>query len=94
MIPPLSFTGILATPAKKLKHSVESWANSIPVNVKPNAVPSLAYALSHSTGHSVLTNSIAVTHTGTPPVQIKPDPDSITIHDGLSDNDEIRVCHL
>jgi hypothetical protein len=99
-------------PAKKLKHSVQSWANSIPVNAKPpsrapshantvtttksgtsriNAVPSLTYASSRSTGRSVLTNSIAVTHTGPPPVRIKPDPDYITIHDGgLSDHDEIR----
>src|ERR1700692_4129837 len=56
-----------------------------------NAVPSLTYASSRSSGRSVLTNSIAITHTGPPPVQIKPDPDYITIHDGgLSDHDEIR----
>jgi hypothetical protein len=92
----------LSDPTKKVKYSIESWAKSIPLNAKPpsrarshtttssRAVPSLTNASSHSTGTSVLTNAITITSTAAPPVQIKPDPDFIEIHDGgLSDHDEI-----
>jgi hypothetical protein len=39
----------------------------------------------------VLTDAITITSKVAPPAQIKPDPDSINIHNGgLSDHDEIR----
>ena len=93
-------------PAKKFKHSIESWAKSVPLNAKPpsrapshtnttmsasRTVPSLTNASSCSTGRSVLTHAIAITSTVAPPIRIKPDPDFIEIHNGgLSDHDEIR----
>ena len=85
-------------PPKKLKHAVESWAKSIPLNAKPpshapssHVTPSLTHGSSRSTGRSVLTDAIIVTSKVARPAQIKPDPDFIDIHDGgLSDHDEIR----
>src|ERR1700676_1433058 len=84
-------------PAKKFKHSVESWAKSVPLNAKPpscapshtntttstsRTVPSLTNVSSHSTGSSVLTHAIAITSTAAPPIRIRPDPNFIEIHNG------------
>jgi hypothetical protein len=87
-------------PAKKFKHAVEAWAKSVPLNAKPpsrapshvtSRVPSLTHGSSRSTGCSMLTDTITVTSKVAPPARIKPDPDSIDIHNGgLSDHDEIR----
>ena len=55
-----------------------------------SVIPSLTNAMSWSTGVSVLSDTVAVTHTQVDPVQIKPDPNLIIICDqGLSDHDEI-----
>ena len=88
-------------PAKKVSYSVEAWAKSVPSNAKPpsraptatssRSVPALTNASSRFTGHSVLTDGIAITSKAAPTVRIKPDPDFIDIYDGgLSDHDEIR----
>jgi len=84
-----------------------SWAESIPSNAKPqsrapgqanttktsksSASHALSVVLSHSTGTSILTNTISITNTQVPPIQVKPDPDPILIlNRGLSAHEDIK----
>ena len=56
-----------------------------------SVVPSLTNDLSHSTGTSILTNTISITNTQVPPIQVKPDPDPILIlNRGLSAHEDIK----
>ena len=53
-------------------------------------IPSLTNATSHSTGVSVLSDTVAITHTQVAHGWMKPDPNLIVIHNqGLSNHDEI-----
>jgi hypothetical protein len=78
--------------AKPAGH-VPSRANTVTTKSGTSRVPSLTNASSRSTGRSILTDAIAITSYRAPPIQIKPDPDTIDIDDGgLSDHNEIRGC--
>ena len=55
-----------------------------------SVIPALTNATSHSTGVSILSDTVAVTRIQVAPVQINPDPNLIVIHNqGLSNHDEI-----
>src|SRR5882724_5663632 len=90
-----SWTKSISANTKPASWATHSQANSMrsgkfSSSCSISVIPALTKATYRSTGVSILSDTVAITCTQVAPVQIKPDPNLIVIHDqGLSHHDEI-----